>query len=95
VLRTSDHHGIFERSSGVRLNPSADVIVGAHVWLGNGCRVNKGTRIGSGAIIGQNAIAGGDVEANSIYAGVPARKLRDDVVWSRTEKIRDVPERFR
>jgi|GEM_PF-6027450 len=95
VVRTTDHHGIFVRSSGERLNDPADVVVGAHVWLGNGCRINKGTRIGSGAVVGQMAIAGGLLEPNCIYAGVPARKLRDDVVWSRTESIGNVPRRFR
>ncbi len=95
VVRTSDHHGIFERSTGQRLNPSADVVVGAHVWLGNGCRINKGTRVGSGAVVGQMAIASGDLDANCIYAGVPARKLREDIVWSRTENIGGVPRQYR
>lgn len=95
VVRTSDHHGIFDRGTGERLNPPADVVVGPHVWLGNGCRVNKGSRIGAGAVIGQSAIASGTVEENSIYAGVPARKLRGDIVWSRTESVEDVGEYFR
>ena len=95
VVRTSDHHGIFERSTGQRLNPSADVVVGAHVWLGNGCRINKGTRVGSGTVVGQMAIASGELDANCIYAGVPARKLREDIVWSRTENIGGVPRQYR
>ena len=94
VVRTSDHHGIFERGTGKRLNASADVVVGAHVWLGNGCRINKGTRVGTGTVIGQMAIASGDLDAHCIYAGVPARKLREDVVWSRTERFDMIPERF-
>jgi acetyltransferase-like isoleucine patch superfamily enzyme len=95
IVRTTDHHGIFVRSSGERLNPPADVVVGAHVWLGNGCRINKGTRIGSGTVVGQMAIASGILEPHCIYAGVPARKLRDDVVWSRTERLDSLPRRFR
>jgi acetyltransferase-like isoleucine patch superfamily enzyme len=95
VVRTSDHHGIFDRRSGERLNPPADVVVGPHVWLGNGCRVNKGSRIGAGSVIGQGAIASGTMDENSIYAGVPARKLRGDIVWSRSESLEDVGEPFR
>lgn len=95
VVRTTDHHGIFVRSSGERLNPPADVVIGAHVWLGNSCRVNKGARIGTGTVIGQNAIAGGEIEPHCIYAGIPARKLRDDIVWSRTESLESVAKRFR
>lgn len=95
VVRTTDHHGIFVRSTGERLNAPADVVIGSHVWLGNGCRINKGTRIGSGAVIGQMAIASGTLEPHCVYAGVPARKLREDVVWSRTEHIGGVPDRYR
>jgi acetyltransferase-like isoleucine patch superfamily enzyme len=95
VVRTTDHHGIFVRRTGERLNAPADVVIGAHVWLGNGCRVNKGTRIGTGTVIGQLAIAGGTLEANCIYAGVPARKLQEDIVWSRSESLNGVPQQFR
>jgi acetyltransferase-like isoleucine patch superfamily enzyme len=95
ILRTTDHHGIFDRSTKARLNEPADVVVGAHVWLGNGARVNKGTRIGSGTVVGQMSIVGGTLEANCVYAGVPARKLRSDVVWSRTEGYGGIPKKFR
>jgi acetyltransferase-like isoleucine patch superfamily enzyme len=95
ILRTTDHHGIFDRSTKARLNEPADVVVGAHVWLGNGARVNKGTRIGTGTVVGQMSIVGGTLEANCIYAGVPARKLRSDVVWSRNEGYGGIPKQFR
>jgi len=95
ILRTTDHHGIFDRSTRERLNEPADVVVESHVWLGNGVRVNKGTRIGSGTVVGQSSIVGGTLEANCIYAGVPARKLRSDIVWSRTEGYRGVPKAYR
>lgn len=95
IVRTTDHHGIFDRSTRARLNEPADVVVGAHVWLGNGARVNKGTRVGSGTVVGQMSVVSGTLEPNCIYAGVPGRKLREDVVWSRTESFGGIPKEFR
>lgn len=38
--------------------------------------ITKGVRIGDGAVIGANSVVLNDVEAHSVYAGVPARKIR-------------------
>jgi carbonic anhydrase/acetyltransferase-like protein (isoleucine patch superfamily) len=95
VVRTSDGHGIFDADSGSRINPSGDVVIENHVWLGNSSRVNKGTRIGQGTVLGQMSIASGRLDPASVYAGAPARKLRERVVWSRTESIEHVPGDYR
>lgn len=94
VLRTSDGHTIFDAGTKQPINRSADVFVGHHVWLGNSCRINKGTRIGVGSVIGQCSIASGALEGNSIYAGAPARKVKEGIVWSRTTKYEDIPHQF-
>jgi len=95
ALRTTDHHAIFDRSSAARLNEPADVLVGPHVWLGNGARINKGARIGRGTVVGQTSIVSGELEPNCIYVGAPARKLRGDVVWSRDESYTGIPQKYR
>lgn len=95
MIRTSDGHTIFDRSTGNPINDPADVMIGHHVWLGNSSRVNKGTRIGTGAIVGQCAIASGSLDAAALYAGTPARKLKEGVVWSRTHRYEDIPECYR
>lgn len=95
VLRTSDGHSIFDAATREQINESDDVFVGNHVWLGNSARVNKGASIGSGTIVGQCSIVSGSLSSRCIYAGVPARKLRENVVWSRTGDYLDVPEEFR
>lgn len=94
VLRTSDGHTIFDAATRQPINRSADVMIGSHVWLGNSSRVNKGSRIGAGTVIGQCSIASGTIEGNSIYAGVPARKVREGIVWSRTPRYEDIPEQY-
>lgn len=95
MLRTSDSHAIFSADSKERLNTDMDVIIGNHVWLGNSSRVNKGAVVGSGSVIGQTAIVSKNVEENCIYAGVPAKKIREGVVWSRTDSYETIPEEYR
>ena len=94
VIRTFDGHGIFDASTKERINHSEDVFLGHHVWLGNSARVNKGARVGSGTILGQCAIASGVLDGNCIYAGAPARKIREGVVWSRTGAYEDIPAAY-
>ena len=47
------------------------------VWIGYGTTVMGGVRIGEGSIIGACSLVTKDVEPYSIYAGVPARKVRN------------------
>lgn len=54
-----------------------ETIIGADVWLGHGVIVMRGVNIGDGTIIAAGAIVTKDVPAYEIWAGTPARKLRD------------------
>jgi acetyltransferase-like isoleucine patch superfamily enzyme len=95
VVRTDDGHTIFDRRSHALLNTPKSVVVHSHVWLANAVRVNKGAVIGTGAVVAQGSIVGGSVEPHCIYGGVPAKKLREDVVWSRSASYDDIPLIFR
>ena len=56
----------------------ASRILEDRVFVGMGCTiVNNAHRIGKDSIIGAGAVVLKDVEENSVYAGVPAKKLRD------------------
>lgn len=94
MMRTNDGHGIFDIDSKNLINSPSDVVVHAHVWIGNGARLNKGCIVGSGSVIGQLSVLSGTAEPNCIYAGIPARKLRSGIVWSRTDNFADIPDRF-
>jgi acetyltransferase-like isoleucine patch superfamily enzyme len=91
MLRTDDSHAIFDAATKKRLNPPAPVILERHVWLGNGARCNKGSRVGTGTVVGGASVVSGTLEPNCVYAGIPARKKRENIVWSRTAKWEDIP----
>ncbi len=56
-----------------QLMDEADVVIGRDVWLGARVIVLPGATIGDGAIIGAGALVRGDIPANAIAVGVPAR----------------------
>lgn len=51
--------------------------IGDGCWLGVGTTVLPGVSIGAGAVIGANSVVTRDVGENEIWAGNPARKIRD------------------
>ena len=94
IIRTSDGHSIFDAQSKAQINGPEDVFIGHHVWLGNSARVGKGAIIGSGAVLGQWAIATKRLAGSSIHAGIPARTVREGILWSRTHSFDDIPEDY-
>lgn len=51
-------------------------IIENDVWIGYSSTVMGGVKIGEGSIIGAGSLVTKDVEPYSIYAGVPARRIR-------------------
>jgi dTDP-4-amino-4,6-dideoxy-D-glucose acyltransferase len=56
---------------------SARVHLGKHVIVGSGSVVLPGTHLGDGAALGALSLANGIYESFGIFAGVPARRVRD------------------
>jgi hypothetical protein len=81
--RNSDSHGIFDIASLALINPARDLVLGAHVWLGQGVRISRGVTIGAGSIIGLGAVVAQDIPARVAAVGTPARVVREGVTWSR------------
>lgn len=64
-----------------------------NVFIGSGTRILSDTRIGRNVIIGSGSLVTKDIPDNSVYAGVPARRICsfDEYV----EKHRSYSENFR
>jgi maltose O-acetyltransferase len=55
----------------------APIQIGDGTWIGSAVTVLPGVRIGSGAIVGAGAVVTADIPSDALYAGVPARFVRD------------------
>jgi hypothetical protein len=81
--RNSDSHGIFDIASLAVINPARVLVLGPHVWLGQGARIARGVTIGAGSIIGLGAVVAQDIPARVAAVSTPARVVREGVTWSR------------
>ena len=75
-----DHdHGLtnldqpINKQSGVEI----PIVIEENVWLGANVIVLKGVVISNGSIVGAGSIVTKSIPANEIWAGIPARKIRE------------------
>ena len=81
IFRNSDSHAIIDAETGKRVNPAESITVGNRVWFGNKTTVLKGVTINDDCVVATGAIVSHDVPNNSIVAGVPARVVKQGIVW--------------
>ncbi len=55
---------------------SQPLTIGDGCWIGSRAVILPGVRVGSGAVIAAGAVVASDCEADTMYAGVPARPIR-------------------
>jgi maltose O-acetyltransferase len=76
MLCTGSHEIGTERSRlGAEL--AAPVVIKAGSWIGARATVLPGVTIGEGCVIAACALVTSDCESNGLYAGIPARRIRD------------------
>ena len=80
---TVGHDSVIESFAHVTpgTNISGNVHVATRVWIGTGAAINQGLpgkrlTIGADTVIASGAVVIADCDPGSIYAGVPARKIR-------------------
>lgn len=83
IIDRTDHHAIFDSTTGLKINYDQDVFIGEHVWIGRDVRISKGSNVGDNTIIGQASLVTGHVKGSSVYGGIPARCIKEGVTWSR------------
>ena len=59
-----------------KYNYAQGIRLGKNVWLGGGAIVLGGVTIGDNSVIGAGSVVTKNVEANCLYAGNPAKKVR-------------------
>lgn len=58
-----------------------DITINDHCWIGHNAIVLKGVTIGKGAVIAAGSVVSRDVPDRTLVGGVPARVIRENVVW--------------
>lgn len=75
---TIDHDCVLGPMShvGPGTNLAGSVRIGAGAFLGTGCRVTPGIRIGDWSVVGAGSAVFGDIPANVVAVGVPAKVMK-------------------
>ncbi len=98
ALRTNDGHSIFNIKTGENINSTEKICkertitIGDHVWLSTNSIVLYNTNIAAGSIIGAASLVKTKIPNNCIAAGVPARIIRKDISWCRTNYAESISE---
>ncbi len=75
-IRASNHNTEIGVPIRCQTNVVKDIRIGRDVWIGKGAMILAGSQIADGCIIGANSVVRGSTEPNTIYAGVPIRKIK-------------------
>jgi UDP-3-O-[3-hydroxymyristoyl] glucosamine N-acyltransferase len=51
--------------------------IGENVWISPSANIMQKVKIGDNTLVGMGSVVLKDVEANSVVAGVPAKKIKD------------------
>lgn len=80
-LRNHDSHKVLSVETGEVTNPPADINIGDHVWLCEGCTILKGVTVGNDSIVALKSLVTKDVPANCIAAGCPSKVVKNGITW--------------
>lgn len=91
-LRTTDTHGIYSLADGKVINKPKDIDIGDYVWVGRDVTILKDTKISPCNIIEAQSLFSGVSQPFELWGGVPAQKLREDVMWSKSGSLGNITE---
>lgn len=97
-LWAGDGHTLFDVTSGKNINGNIhdtfsinnQLVIGDHVWVGKQAFLMHGTNIGNGSIVGARSFVKGIFPNNCSIGGNPAKKIKDNVAWSRDSMATDI-----
>jgi acetyltransferase-like isoleucine patch superfamily enzyme len=78
VFATVGHHDeIVEKPMALTGEKAGPITLEEDVWVAANVTITANTRIARGCVVGANAVVTRDTEPMGLYAGVPARRIRD------------------
>ncbi|WP_085681144.1 acyltransferase [Limosilactobacillus reuteri] len=66
---------VLKRKYGYIYGNQERTTIGNNVFIGWGATILAGSTIGDNVIIGANSLVSGKIESNSVYAGIPAKRI--------------------
>ncbi len=72
---TSSHALGTSRRRGMEVT-AAPIVVGDGCWIGSRATILPGVTVGSGCVVAAGAVVREDCEADGLYVGVPARRVK-------------------
>ena len=80
-FRTGDSHSVVDMN-GKRINPSKDIVIGNHVWIGTRVTCLKGVQVPDNCIVAATTTLCGQYrQENTVIAGVPGKVVKTGVNW--------------
>ncbi|MDD5433089.1 MAG: acyltransferase [Candidatus Pacebacteria bacterium] len=79
VVIITDNHKFSDKNIPIKHQGDikGKIIIGDDVWVGAGCKILSGVKIGNGVVVGAGAVVTKNLEPFKVYAGVPAKFLKD------------------
>ena len=83
-ILSGDLHPIFSIQDRKIINQSQKIIISDNVWLGAHVKMLKGAFVAPHSVVGCSSLVTGSLNCpNSIYAGVPAKRVKSGIDWER------------
>ena len=81
TIKNGDGHYVLEKN--IRKPSFAYIIIGDHVWLCSHSTILKNVNIGNDCVVAYGSlVTKAEGVSNQLYAGVPAKVLRDEINWN-------------
>lgn len=77
IVDTSHSYDQIDVKINQQQNLSSRIIVEDDVWIGTHCKILKGVTIGKGSIIGAGSLVNKSIPSYQIWAGTPARFIKN------------------
>lgn len=93
LIQSNDQHGIVDSVTGQVINGGRrSIVIGDHVWIGRRAMVLPDVEMSSGCILAAGSILTKNTPRNTVFAGVPAREVKNKTTWSRSPAGMSEPE---